>query len=150
MRNKETYMDTVTAIFARVASLRYPTAEEYEVRVRNDVNNRLFRLDPKIIVAKADAAVTTAKPIIADINAVNATFSNLTGRNREYIIQAVKAVYFLYKGKALIPNKVISERVLAFATSNYCTPLTAYRWLKEARALCAYYRGLTIEEPEVM
>ena len=142
-------MDTVTAIFARVSSLRYPTAEEYETRVRNDVNNRLFRLDPKIIVAKADAAVTTSKPIIADINAVNATFSNLTDRNREYIIQAVKAVYFPYKGKALIPNKVISERVLAFATSNYCTPLTAYRWLKEARALCAYYRGLTIEEPDV-
>jgi hypothetical protein len=143
-------MDTVTAIFARVASLRYPTAEEYEARVRNDVNTRLFRLDPKIIVAKADAAVTTSKPIIADINAVNATFSNLTDRNREYIIEAVKAVYFPYKGKALIPNKVIASRVLAFATSNYCTPLTAYRWLKEARALCAYYRGLTIEEPEVM
>ena len=150
MRNKETYMDTVTAIFARVSSLRYPTAEEYETRVRNDVNNRLFRLDPKIIVAKADAAVSTSKPIIADINAVNATFSNLTDRNREYIIQAVKAVYFPYKGKALIPNKVIASRVLAFATSNYCTPLTAYRWLKEARALCAYYRGLTIEEPDVI
>ena len=150
MRNKETYMDTVTAIFARVSSLRYPTAEEYEARVRNDVNNRLFRLDPKIIVAKADAAVSTSKPIIADINAVNATFSNLTDRNREYIIQAVKAVYFPYKGGARIPNKVISERVLAFATSNYCTPLTAYRWLKEARALCAYYRGLTIEEPDVI
>jgi hypothetical protein len=143
-------MDTVTAIFARVASLLYPTAEEYEARIRNDVNNRLFRLDPKIIVAKADAAVSTSKPIIADINAVNATFSNLTDRNRDYIIQAVKAVYFPYKGKALIPNKVIASRVLAFATSNYCTPLTAYRWLKEARALCAYYRGLTIEEPEVM
>lgn len=142
-------MDTVTAIFARVASLRYPTEEEYTTRIRSDVNNRLFRLDPKIIVAKADAAVSTSKPIIADINAVNATFSNLTDRNREYIIQAVKAVYFPYKGKALIPNKVISERVIAFATSNYCTPLTAYRWLKEARVLCAYYRGLTIEEPDI-
>jgi hypothetical protein len=143
-------MDTVTAIFARVASLRYPTAEEYEARVRNDVNTRLFRLSPKIIVAKADAAVSTSKPIIADINAVHATFSNLTDRNREYIIQAVKAVYFPYKGGARIPNKVISERVLAFATSNYSTPLTVYRWLKEARVLCAYYRGLTIEETEVM
>lgn len=150
MKNKETYMDTVTAIFARVASLRYPTAEEYEARVRNDVNTRLFRLSPKIIVAKADAAVSTSKPIIADINAVTATFANLTDRNREYIIEAVKAVYFPYKGGARIPNKVISERVLAFAASNYCTPLTAYRWLKEARVLCAYYRGLTIEEPEVM
>jgi hypothetical protein len=143
-------MDTVTAIFARVASLRYPTAEEYEARVRNDVNARLFRLSPKIIVAKADAAVSTSKPIIADINAVHATFSNLTDRNREYIIQAVKAVYFPYKGVARIPNKVISERVLSFATSNYSTPLTVYRWLKEARVLCAYYRGLTIEETEVM
>jgi hypothetical protein len=143
-------MDTVTAIFARVASLRYPTAEEYETRVRNDVNTRLFRLSPKIIVAKADAAVSASKPIIADINAVNATFSNLTDRSREYIIQAVKAVYLPYKGKALIPNKIISSRVLAFATSNYCTPLTVYRWLKEARVLCAYYRGLTIEETEAM
>ena len=150
MRNKETYMDTVMAIFARVASLRYPTAEEYETRIRNDVNNRLFRLDPKIIVAKADAAVSTSKPIIADINAVNATFTNLTDRNREYIIQAVKAVYFPYKGEARIPNKIISERVLAFATSNYCTPLTAYRWLKDASALCAYYTCLTIEEPDVI
>lgn len=150
MRNKETYMDTVTAIFARVASLRYPTAEEYEARIRSDVNTRLFRLDPKIIMAKADAAVTTAKPIIGDINAVNATFANLTERNREYIIEAVKAVYFPYKGGARIPNKIVSERVLAFATKSYCTPLTAYRWLKEARALCAYYRGLTIEEPEVI
>lgn len=150
MRNKETYMDTVTAIFARVASLHYPTEEEYEARIRNDVNNRLFRLDPQIIVAKADAAVATAKPIIADINAVNATFANLQHREREYIIQAVKAVYFPYNGGARIPNKIISERVLAFATSYYCTPLTAYRWLKEARAICAYYRGLTIEEPEVI
>lgn len=150
MRNKETYMDTVTAIFARVASLRYPTAEEYEERVRNDVNTRLFRLDPKIIVAKADAAVTTVKPIIADINAVNATFNNLRQRDREHIIQAVKEVYFPYKGGARIPNKIISSRVLAFSTKNYCAPLTAYRWLKEARALCAYYRGLTIEEPDVI
>lgn len=149
MRNKETYMDTVTAIFARVASLRYPTAEEYEARIRNDVNNRLFRLDPKIIVAKADAAVTTSKPIIADINAVNATFSNLTDRNREYIIQAVKAVYFLYEGDVKIPNKIIKGRALAFAMSYPADVSTVYRWLKEARALCAYYRGLTIQEPEV-
>lgn len=150
MKNKETYMDIVSAIFARVASLHYPTEEEYEARIRNDVNNRLFRLDPQIIVAKADAAVATAKPIIADINAVNATFANLQHRERDYIIQAVKAVYFPYNGGARIPNKIISERVLAFATSNYCTPLTAYRWLKEARSICAYYRGLTIEEPDVL
>lgn len=150
MRNKETYMDTVTAIFSRVASLRYPTAEEYEARIRNDVNTRLFRLDPKIIVAKADASVNTAKPIIADINAVNATFSNLTDRNREYIIEAVKAVYFPYKGKTRIPNEILKERILAFATKTFCDERTVYRWLKEARALCAYYRGLTIEEPDVL
>lgn len=150
MRNKETYMDTVTAIFARVASLRYPTEEEYTSRIRADVYKRLAHLNPQIIVAKADATLLTYKPIIDDISAVAKTFSNLAERDKGYIIQAVKAVYFPYKGKTKIPNEILKERTLAFSTQNFIDERTAYRWLKEARAICAFYRGITVEEPEIL
>ena len=150
MRNKEIYMDTVTGIFARVSMLKYPTAEEYTARVRADVYKRLAQLNPQIIVAKADAAVITSKPIIEDIEAVCKTFSNLMDRGKGYIIDAVKAVYFPYKGKVKIPNEILKERTLAFAMQVPCDERTVYRWLKEARTICAFYRGLTIEEPEIL
>lgn len=150
MRNKELYMDYTTGIFTRVNMLKYPTAEEYTARIRADVYKRLAQLNPQIIVAKADATIMIYKPIIDDIEAVNKTFDNLAERDKGYIIDAVKAVYFPYKGKVKIPNEILKERTLAFSMRNYIDERTAYRWLKEARAICAFYRGITVEEPEIL
>ena len=150
LKNKESYMDCVTAIFVRTALLKYPTREEYTRRIREDVYKRLATLNPQIIVARADGSVSASKPIIEDLDAVEKTFQNLAERNKEYIINAVKAIYFPYGGTTKIPNKIIKERILAFATDFHADERTVYRWLKEARMICAFYRGITINEPEIV
>ena len=150
MKNKESYMDCVTAIFVRSALLKYQSKDEYTRRIRDDVYKRLATLNPQIIVAKADISVSASKPIMEDLEAVEKTFQNLTERDKEYIIRAVKSIYFPYGGTTKIPNKIIKERILAFATDFHADERTVYRWLKEARMICAFYRGITINEPEIV
>ncbi len=150
MRAKEPYKDATIDIFIRANSLKYPTKEEYISRIRADVYRRLTLQNPQIIILRADAAVSAAKSIIGDIDAVNKVFANLKERNRQHIIDAVKEVYFPYKGRRWIPREVYKERVLAFATKNYATPQSVNNWLGEARMLCAHYKGLTVAEPEFL
>lgn len=148
MRQKEPYKDATIDIFIRANSLKYPTKEEYISRIRADVYRRLALQNPQMIILKADAEVSSRKSIIGDIDAVDKVFANLKERNRQHIIDAVKEVYFPYKGRRWIPRDVYKDRVLAFATKNYATPQSVNNWLREARMLCAYYKGLTVTEPE--
>lgn len=76
-----------------------------------------------------------------DLIAVIDTLNALSDGGKDYICRAVYAVYFpapttpLHKGE-------INSRVMRYALDNYTDERTVWRWLKEARLLCADFRGL--------
>lgn len=80
---------------------------------------------------------------IADISAVEQTIETLEKAGRGEMVKAIRSVYFVQPRRPL-RKKEISERVIAFAVALPTDERNVYRWLKTARTLCAYYRGLTI------
>lgn len=78
-----------------------------------------------------------------DLLAVIDTLNALTNSGKDYICQAVSAVYFVAPTKPLHKGE-INLRVTKFAVNNYIDERTVFRWLKKARLLCADYRGLNI------
>lgn len=89
----------------------------------------------------ADKAMHRALQL--DLLAVINTLDDLTNRGKGYICQAVSAVYFVAPTAELHKGE-INLRVTKFAINNYTDERTVFRWLKEARLLCADYRGLNI------
>ena len=89
----------------------------------------------------ADKAMHRALQL--DLLAVVDTLNALTNSGKDYICQAVSAVYFVAPTKPLHKGE-INLRVTKFAVNNYTDERTVFRWLKEARLLCANLRGLNI------
>ena len=86
---------------------------------------------------------TMRQALRLDLLAVADTLNALTNSGKDYICQAVSAVYFVAPTAALHKGE-INLRVTKFAINNYTDERTVFRWLKEARLLCADYRGLNI------
>lgn len=86
---------------------------------------------------------TMRQALRLDLLAVADTLNALTNSGKDYICQAVSAVYFVAPTKPLHKGE-INLRVTKFAVNNYTDERTVFRWLKEARLLCAKLRGLNI------
>ena len=93
--------------------------------------------------AQVIADKTMHQALRLDLLAVIDTLNALTSSGKDYICQAVSAVYFVAPTAALHKGE-INLRVTKFAISNYTDERTVWRWLKEARLLCAKLRGLNI------
>lgn len=93
--------------------------------------------------AQVVADETMHRALQLDLLAVIDTLNALTNSGKDYICQAVSAVYFIAPTKPLHKGE-INLRVTKFAVNNYTDERTVFRWLKEARLLCADYRGLNI------
>lgn len=93
--------------------------------------------------AQVVADETMHRALQLDLLAVIDTLNALTSSGKDYIRQAVCAVYFAAPTKPLHKGE-INLRVTKFAVNNYTDERTVFRWLKEARLLCADYRGLNI------
>ena len=93
--------------------------------------------------AQVVADETMHRALQLDLLAVIDTLNALTNSGKDYICQAVSAVYFVAPTKPLHKGE-INLRVTKFAINNYTDERTVFRWLKEARLLCADYRGLNI------
>lgn len=93
--------------------------------------------------AQVVADKTMHRALQLDLLAVVDTLNALTNSGKDYIRQAVSAVYFVAPTKPLHKGE-INLRVTKFAVNNYTDERTVFRWLKEARLLCADYRGLNI------
>lgn len=93
--------------------------------------------------AQVVADKTMHRALQLDLLAVIDTLDALTSSGKDYIRQAVSAVYFVAPTAALHKGE-INLRVTKFAVSNYTDERTVFRWLKKARLLCADYRGLNI------
>lgn len=116
---RDTTRDYTIAQFRLYASLGFPSKAQV---VANKTMRQALRLD---LLAVAD------------------TLNALTNSGKDYICQAVSAVYFVAPTAALHKGE-INLRVTKFAINNYTDERTVFRWLKEARLLCADYRGLNI------
>lgn len=93
--------------------------------------------------AQVVADKTMHRALQLDLLAVVDTLNALTNSGKDYICQAVSAVYFFAPTKPLHKGE-INLRVTKFAVNNYTDERTVFRWLKEARLLCAKLRGLNI------
>lgn len=93
--------------------------------------------------AQVVADKTMHRALQLDLLAVIDTLNALTNSGKDYICQAVSAVYFVAPTKPLHKGE-INLRVTKFAVNNYTDERTVFRWLKEARLFCADYRGLNI------
>lgn len=91
--------------------------------------------------AQVIADKTMHRALQLDLLAVIDTLDDLTNSGKDYICQAVSAVYFVAPTAALHKGE-INSRVTKFAINNYTDERTVFRWLKEARLLCAKLRGL--------
>lgn len=91
--------------------------------------------------AQVVADKTMHRALQLDLLAVADTLNALTNSGKDYICQAVSAVYFVAPTKPLHKGE-INLRVTKFAVNNYTDERTVFRWLKEARLLCAKLRGL--------
>lgn len=144
---KDSTRDYITEAFRFYAAAGKPTYDTAVQRVKQTALEKYIQLDPAIAEEQADIAVAKAAPKLLDILAVNETIKLLENGGKRHIIAAVKAVYFTSPTKPLRRGD-ISARVNSFSLTFPAEERTVYRWLKEARLLCAAVRGLRISEQD--
>lgn len=140
---KDNIMDYATEAFEEYSRRGCPTREKCEGEIRLEVHRKMFGQDPKLIVASSNYVVDKMKPLLDNIDAVNRCFEELEAKDKKYIADAVRAVYFVSPCGHL-NGKIIRSRVLAHSMEVYADERTVYRWLEKARDLFAIKRGLYI------
>ena len=123
------YVTEAFRLYARLGSPTYEAAEDK-------------------ILAKEERPVEYETPTLLDFGAVEMTLDLLRQRGKDYITKAVKEIYFVQPMKPLRRGD-ITNRVRRFAIMNGADERTVYRWLKEARVLCAAIRGLRVNKADV-
>lgn len=122
------YITEAFRLYARLGAPTYESAEEK-------------------ILAKDERGIEYETPTLLDFGAVEMAFDLLRQRGKGYITKAVKEIYFVQPTKPLRRGD-ITNRVRRFAITNGADERTVYRWLKEARVLCAAIRGLRISKAD--
>lgn len=145
---KDFTRDYVTEIFRAYAAAGMPTYEEARERVYNNELKKRVSMDVETAVTQAEIATEKRTPYLLDIMAVEKTLELLEHGGKLEIVSAVKAVYFTYPRQSLRRGD-ISNRVRRFSLECPADSRTVYRWLKEARLLCAALRGLRISDEDV-
>ncbi|MCD7784539.1 MAG: hypothetical protein LUH18_03005 [Oscillospiraceae bacterium] len=131
-------LDYAGDMFRLYAASGCPTYESEKERLQAEAVTK-YPDSPEL----ADMAFQKSLPYLSDILAVEQTFDFFRRENKEYKIDVVKAVYFV-RPKDDLHKGGISERVIAFASSCPCDIGTAYRWLRDAKQICAGFRGLRL------
>lgn len=113
---KDSTRDYIIAAFRLYAALEQPN--------ENEIKNSIF-----------------PESVKNDLMSVNLTIANLNNSGKGHIAEAVKKIYFCAPLRELKKGE-IESRVTAFAVDNYFSTSSVWNWLKEARCICADYRGL--------
>lgn len=140
---KEHTRDYVTEAFRLYAAMGQPTYERAKADIYNAELAKHSGNNPSVAIAQAEAAVNNNAPMLLDILAAERTMDLLERGDKEYIVEAVKAVYFV-RPTAPLRRGDISKRVRYHSLNYPADERTIYRWLKEARLLYAAIRGLRI------
>jgi hypothetical protein len=145
---KDFTRDYVTEAFRLYAAMGKPTYEDAKATIYKAELMNYKSFDPATAVQQAEIAVEKKEPMLLDILAVDKTIELLERGEKPHIIAAVKAVYFAYPQQPIRKGD-ISDRVRHFALLCPTDERTVYRWLKEARLLCAAIRGLRIRDADI-
>lgn len=140
---KDFTRDYTTEMFRVYAAAGAPTYERARARIYEHELSKRADSEPLIAVRQAEIAVENQTPFLLDILAVDKTIKLLEQGGKQHIIEAVKAVYFT-RPTAQLRKGDITYLVHKFALGFPIDERTVYRWLKEARLLCAAVRGLRI------
>lgn len=143
--------DYTTEVFRIYAALGKPTTERLQdIIFKAELTNikehsRGLDLTNYEIFERAKSAVKYHKPLLDDIAAVEKTIHALEKRGKGYVIRAIEEIYFVHPSTS-VSHKDITERVRRFSLIYPADIATVYRWLKEARSLCAEFRGLRVSD----
>lgn len=98
----------------------------------------------KALIA-AEKAVNERISEILDMEAVDKVLAELEARRKKYIVKAIEIVYFKDNDKELLSGD-IKNRVIKASNEIPASERSIYGWLKQARELFAYQRGLRINK----
>lgn len=146
---KDFTRDYVTEAFRLYAAMGKPKYESARKNLYETELKRRDLLNPEIAILQAEVEVKKQEAMLLDIFAVDKTVELLERGGKKYIANAVEEVYFV-QPLTQIHKGDITARVRRFALSCPTDERTVYRWLKEARLLCAAIRGLRIGEDEIV
>lgn len=145
---KDYIRDYATEMFRTYAAAGMPTYEAERKRIYTEAIRKCSTRDAAVAHMQAEAAVEKAAPYLLDILAVESTMNLLERGNKRHIADAVKVVYFVAPTHPL-EHRDIAARVLRYSMQCPAGTRTVYYWLKEARYLCAAFRGLHISDEDV-
>lgn len=145
---KDFTRDYVTEIFRVWAATGMLTYDEMRERVYNaELAKRSF-MDVETAIVQAEIATRKRTPFLLDIMAAEKTMELLEHGGKTVIVRAVKEVYCAHPTRPLRRGD-ITDRVRHYSLLCPADTSTVYRWLKEARLLCAAVRGLRISDDDI-
>lgn len=145
---KDFTRDYVTEIFRAWAAAGMPTYDEARERVYKTELAKRASMDAATAIVQAEIATDKRTPFLLDIMAAEKTMELLERGGKYVIVRAVKEVYCAYPMQPLRRGD-ITDRVRRYSLLCPADTSTVYRWLKEARLLCAAVRGLRISDDDI-
>lgn len=145
---KDFTRDYVTEIFRAWAAAGMPTYDEARERVYKTELAKRNSMDAATALMQAEIATEKRTPFLLDIMAAEKTMELLERGEKNAIVRAVKEVYCAYPTQPLRRGD-ITDRVRHYSLICPADTSTVYRWLKEARLLCAAVRGLRISDDDI-
>lgn len=143
---RDCYRDAATLAFIRYGELRGKTADEYREELKKSIIDELKYGDPAAVSQKVESELRRYEGFFDDLYAVEEVLGHFLSKDKEYVVDAVKAVYMAYPfGK--MSHKETVYRVRCHAYSVPVTEKQVYKWLKDARVLFAKKRKLAFEVP---
>lgn len=145
---KDFTRDYVTEIFRAWAAAGMPTYDEARERAFKIELAKRDSMDAAMALVQAEIATEKRTPFLLDIMAAEKTMELLERGEKNAIVRAVKEVYCAYPTQPLRRGD-ITDRVRRYSLICPADTSTVYRWLKEARLLCAAVRGLRISDDDI-
>jgi len=147
---KDYLRDYATAAF-RFYAKNGMSADKYKNKIYEEALEEISKREGRVGVSKpteaalmrAEKAVNEKIAEIKDMEAVEKVLAELKGTRRAYIVQAIESIYFEDCDKDFSKGD-IQSRVIKASVDICAGERTVYRWLREARDLFSYQRGLRI------
>lgn len=151
---KDYLRDYATAAF-RFYAQNGMSSEKYKQKIYIEALNEIKKKEVKVkdgiskpteeALIKAEMAVNERVSEILDMEAVDKVLAELEARRKRYIVQAIEIVYFKDADKELLLGD-IKDRVIQASNEIPAAERSIYSWLKQARELFSYQRGLRINK----
>ncbi len=151
---KDYLRDYATAAF-RFYAQNGMSAEKFKQKIYIEALDEIKKRETKVkdgisnpteqALIKAEMAVNERISEILDMESVDKVLAELEARYKYYIIKAIEIVYFKDTDKDLLAGD-IKNRVIIASHEIPASERSIYTWLKQAREIFAYQRGLRINK----